>query len=173
MAGSLIKIAETTVSSAVASVTLTGIDSTYDVYMVVYNNVQPDTDATNLNVRFTVSGTADSSSNYDRAFKKLSAISSFSDISSTNQDKLRTSGQNTGTGTSETANGIIYCFNFNNASEYSFITNEETSFGADTNTRGNQGGGVLTVAQACDGIQFLFSSNNIDSGKFKLYGLRK
>ena len=30
MAGSLIKIAETTVSSAVASVTLTGIDSTYD-----------------------------------------------------------------------------------------------------------------------------------------------
>jgi hypothetical protein len=34
MAGSLIKIEETTVSSAVASVTLTGIDSTYDVYMV-------------------------------------------------------------------------------------------------------------------------------------------
>ena len=31
MAGSLEKIAETTVSSAVASVTLTGIDSTYDV----------------------------------------------------------------------------------------------------------------------------------------------
>ena len=35
MAGSLIKIAETTVSSAVASVTLTGIDSTYDVYKVI------------------------------------------------------------------------------------------------------------------------------------------
>ena len=34
MAGSLIKIDEEIVSSAVASVTLTGIDSTYDVYMV-------------------------------------------------------------------------------------------------------------------------------------------
>ena len=173
MSGSLIKIAETTVSSATASVTLTGIDSTYDVYMVKYNNVQPETDAVNLNVRFTVSGTADSSSNYDRAFIKISAISSFSDISSTNQNKLRTSGHNTGTGTSETANGIIYCFNFNNTSEYSFITGEETSFGADTNARGNQGGGVLTVAQACDGIQFLFSSGNIANGTFTLYGLKK
>ena len=173
MAGSLILIQETTVSSATASVSLVGIDSTFDVYKVVYDNVQPETDAVNLNVRFTVSGTADSSSNYDRAFLKLSASSSFSDISSTNQDKLRTSGHNTGTGTNETANGIIYCFNFNNSSEYSFITGEETSFGADTNFRGNQGGGVLTVAQATDGIQFLFSSGNIASGDFKLYGLVK
>ena len=34
MAGSLIKIDEEIVTSAVASVTLAGIDSTYDVYMV-------------------------------------------------------------------------------------------------------------------------------------------
>ena len=47
MAGSLIKIDEEIVSSAVASVTLTGIDSTYDVYMVRLNNVQPETDAQN------------------------------------------------------------------------------------------------------------------------------
>ena len=33
-AGSLIKIDEEIVTPAVASVTLTGIDSTYDVYMV-------------------------------------------------------------------------------------------------------------------------------------------
>ena len=174
MAGSLIKIDEEIVSSAVASVTLTGIDSTYDVYMVKYNNVQPETDAVNLNVRFTVSGTADSSSNYDRAFKRLSTAEAYGNLSSTNQDKLRTSGQNTGTGTSETNNGILYLFNFNNASEYSFITSEETGFGADTNFRANQGGGVLTVTQACDGIQFFFSSGNIDTGStFTLYGLKK
>ena len=34
MAGSLIKIDEEIVSSAVSSVSLLGIDSTYDVYMV-------------------------------------------------------------------------------------------------------------------------------------------
>jgi hypothetical protein len=36
MAGSLIKIDEEIVTSAVASVSLLGIDSTYDVYMVKY-----------------------------------------------------------------------------------------------------------------------------------------
>ena len=173
MAGSLVKIAETTVSSAVASVTLTGIDSTYDVYMVRFNNVAPETDATNLRVRFTVSGTPDSSSNYDRALKKLNASSSFGNTSSTNQDHLRTSSAGIGTGTSEVDNGILYLFNFNNASEYSFITVEETLFSSAETHSGNQGGGVLTVAQACDGIQFLMSSGNIDGGTFKLYGLKK
>lgn len=185
MAGSLIKIDEFTISSAVASVILgggssgssglnTSIDSTYDVYMVRYNNVQPVTDATNLRVRFTVSGTADNSSNYDRAFKRLLANTTFSNISSTNQDHLRMSGGNTGTGTSETNNGIVYLFNFNNASEYSFVTSEEQNWGADTVLRGNQGGGVLTVAQACDGIEFFFLSGNIDTGAtFTLYGLKK
>tara|TARA_R100001463_G_scaffold22956_2_gene55036 strand:+ start:1179 stop:1706 length:528 start_codon:yes stop_codon:yes gene_type:complete len=175
MAGSLIKLEEVTVSSATANVTLGDDkwDTSYDVYMVKYNNVQPDTDAQNLNVRFTVSGTPDTSSNYDRAFLRLSTAESYGTLSSTDENKLRTSGQNSGTGTSETTNGILYLFNFNNASEYSYITSEETSFGADTNTRGNQGGGVLTVSQACDGIQFLFSSGNIDSGTFTLYGLKK
>ena len=174
MPGSLIKIAETTVSSAVASVTLTGIDSTYDVYMVRFNNVAPETDATNLRVRFTVSGTADSSSNYDRALKKLNASASFGNTSSTNEDHLRTSSAGIGTGTSEIDNGILYLFNFNNASEYSFITIEETLLSSAETHSGNQGGGVLTVAQACDGIQFLMSSSgNIASGTFTLYGLKK
>jgi hypothetical protein len=31
------------------------------------------------------------------------------------------------------------------------------------------GGGVLTEAQACDGIQFLMSSGNLASGTFTLF----
>ena len=50
MAGSLIKIDEEIVSSAVASVTLTGIDSTYDVYMVKMNNVSVGTVNANVNL---------------------------------------------------------------------------------------------------------------------------
>jgi hypothetical protein len=173
MAGSLIKIDEEIVTSAVATVTLTGIDSTYDVYMVKYNNVQPETDIQNLNVRFTVSGTADSSSNYDYAFKKLRTDIAFNTLTATNQDKLRTSATPTGTSASEVNNGLMYLFNFNNASEYSFITEEETMRSYTGLLIGNQGGGVLTVAQACDGIQFFFESGNIDSAVFTLYGLKK
>ena len=53
MAGSLIKIQETTVSSATASVSLVGIDSTYDVYKVVISKCVPVTDKTFLSLRAT------------------------------------------------------------------------------------------------------------------------
>ena len=171
MAGSLIKISETTVTSATASVTLTGIDSTYDVYMVRLNNAVPVDDNKYLTYRFTVSGTADSSANYDQALKELRADSAFDNVAQTNQ----TSGtfDNAGTGTGEQNNNVMYLFNFNNASEYSFATIEGSARSSAGHLRARQGGSVLTVAQACDGIQFLYTSGNIASGTFTLYGLKK
>jgi hypothetical protein len=171
LAGSLIKIDEEIVTSAVASVTLTGIDSTYDVYMVRYNNVLPVNDNVLLSNRVTVSGTADTTANYKYAYKLLQANTTFSNVSATN-DTDNVLGTN-GTGGNESTNGIMYLFNFNNASEYSFGTVENTLREADTNLRGIQGGYVHTVAQACDGIQFFYASGNIASGTFTLYGLKK
>jgi hypothetical protein len=172
MAGSLIKIDEEIVTSAVASVTLTGIDSTYDVYVVRFNNVAPSTDNVSFSVRFTVSGTPDTSANYDYAQKNIRTSLSFDNISSTNSTTLFLS-RNLGTGTGEVANGIHYLFNFNNASEYSFLSNEESIRTSDAELLGKQGGGVLTVAQATDGVQYLVGSGNIVSGTFTLYGLKK
>ena len=170
MAGQLIQVATNTVTSAVASVTLTGIDSD-DVYMVAYNNVLPSLDTQLLSNRVTVSGTADTTANYDWAYKLLNAAGAFSNISATN-DTDNVLGTN-GTGGNESTNGIMYLLNFNNASEYSFGTVENTIRESDTNLRGIQGGYVHTVAQACDGIQFFYASGNIDSGTFTLYGLKK
>jgi len=167
MAGKLIQVATETVTSAVASVTLTGIDSD-DVYMVAYNNIAPETDVQKLEIRFTVSGVADTSSNYDKAQKVLSADGAFSNQSSTNQSSINSLDQG-GTGTQETLQGIHYLFNFNNASEYSFITYEGTARSSASILNARQGGGVLTVAQACDGIQYFFASGNIASGTFTLY----
>ena len=67
MAGALIKIDEAIVSSSTESVTLGGSDwdSSYDVYMVVMNNVHSVNDQVNPFLRFTASGTEDSSANYD------------------------------------------------------------------------------------------------------------
>ena len=68
MAGSLVLIQETTVSTSVASVSLTGIDSTFNVYKVVYNNLGQVNDNTNTSIRFIdSSGTAISDSDYDVA----------------------------------------------------------------------------------------------------------
>ena len=172
MSGSLVKIQETTVTSAVASVSLLGIDSTYDVYMVRFSNLQPATDTANFRARLTTSGTPDTSSNYARAFKELNSAGSFGNFASASLDNIPFDGS-LSTATNEVANGVIYCFNFSNASEFSFITYEATVVNSSSTHKGRQGGGVLRVAQTCDGIQFLFDTGNIASGDFALYGYKK
>jgi len=177
MSGSLIKIDEEIVTSAVASVTLGGSDwdSSYDVYMVKYNNVTPSVDARSISLRVTKSGTADTSANYDYAYKVLNSASSFGNGAFTNDTEWQyLVADSVGTGTSESANGILYLFNFNNASEYSFITAEVTEVNSSATARGNQGGGVHTVASASDGVHwFDVDGGNIASGTFTLYGLKK
>ena len=171
MAGSLIKIDEEIISSAVSSVTLTGIDSTYDVYMFVTNNVHSANDGVNPFLRFTASGTEDSSANYDYAFKNLRTDTTFGNESVTNDNEINL--DNIGTGTGEQFNCVLYLFNFNNASEYSFVTVEGVNINQGAVLKGRQGGAVLTVAQATDGVEFFLSSGNIDNGTFTLYGLKK
>ena len=177
MAGSLVLIQETTISSSTATVSLVGIDSTFDVYKVVFNNVTfTTTSNTGFRARVTVSGTADTTSNYDRASKGLKANASFDNNSATNEtswDIANTSLDGTVTGSQ--ANGIVYCFNFNNSSEFSFITKESSNFDdrGTVTLNGSQGGAVNRVAQGCDGIQFFANTDNIAGGTFKLYGLVK
>ena len=184
MAGALILVDEFTISSAVSSVIIGGgssgsssynfaIDSTYNVYQLVQNNVTGVGDDTTLRFRFTVSGTPDSSSNYDKAVEKLRADTGFNQSATANQDYGRVSGSGTGTSTGEGTNNTYYLFNFADSSEYSFITGEEVMYSYSTTLFGSQGGAALTVAQATDGIQFYMDSGNIASGEFKLYGLRK
>ena len=176
MAGSLIKIDEEIVTSAVASVTLGGSDwdSSYDVYMVQYLNVVPVTDNQPVRMRFTESGTPNTSANYDYAYKIIETYApGFENFPATNQTYFRgvTYGNNTG----EAGNGTLYLFNMNSTTEYAFYTLEENAYinGAAT-IAGCTGGGVLTVTgTARNGIEFSFPSENIASGRFVLYGLRK
>jgi hypothetical protein len=77
MAGSLVLIQETTVSSGVSAVTLTGITSDFNVYKVIANNVQIDTDSQPVKKRFTVSGSAVTSSSYDFAFLRFRTENTF------------------------------------------------------------------------------------------------
>tara|TARA_B100000029_G_scaffold332829_1_gene324997 strand:- start:55 stop:579 length:525 start_codon:yes stop_codon:yes gene_type:complete len=174
MAGSLVLIDSVTASDD-ATVTLgtTDWDSSYNVYMVTLNKIIPATDNTNINARLTKASdnSVDDSSNYDRVMVELRADGSFYDYSGADSDAMFL--DLSGTGTGEQVNGVAYLFNFNNASEYSFLTFENTGLDSSANLRGRQGGFVLTVAQATNGIQFYFGSGNIDSGEFKLYGLKK
>tara|TARA_R100000664_G_C2667052_1_gene80719 strand:- start:28 stop:543 length:516 start_codon:yes stop_codon:yes gene_type:complete len=171
MAGSLVLIQETTVSSATASVTLTGIDSTFDVYTVYFSNVECTNDNEEFFFRVTTGGTPDSDSQYDYAMKELKSYGDFSDSGSTNGTQQYIT--YLGTPTQEQANGILYLFNFANSSEYSFYTIENLNLNSISKLSGAQGSGVHTVEEANDGISFFMDNGNIDSGTFSLYGLKK
>jgi hypothetical protein len=163
----LVQVATNTVTSATANVTLTGIDSD-DVYMVTWVDVGSVNDNVGMYVRITKSGSADTTSNYDLAFKNLRVETSFSNTGNQNESYLNFG--NMGTGTSETQQGFMYLYNFADANEYSFMTVERSNLMADPNyLYGQMGGAVHTVASASDGLQFYISSGNIASGTFTLY----
>ena len=171
MAGKLVQVATNTVTSPVASVTLTGIDSTYDVYMVAISNLEFST-ASLLRAQVTTSGTPDTTSNYDFAQEYMKADSAFGTNVNTNTTVWDIIATAKGTVYGHSAN--LYLFNFNNASEYSFVTIEGVGYHNTGNSvRGLIGGGVHTVAQSCDGIHFLNSAGNFNAGNFTLYGLKK
>jgi len=174
MSGALIKIDEVTVTSAVATVELGGSkwDSSYDVYVVNFSNLRPTTDNVLNRVRILVSSSADTSSNYDFANKGLRSDTTFDNNSNTNGTYWEF--DRSGNATGENTNATLYLFNFNNASEYNFITTEFSGSSPFDLIYGSTGGATHTVAQASNGIEFFFSSGNIDTGsKFTLYGLKK
>lgn len=170
--GKLIKIAETNVSSPTSVVSLTGIDTTYSVYVCRVSEVAPDATNKNLYMRVTKSGSPDSTSNYDSSIYALRSDTTFSTAQFTNGQHWKTSNYASSTGTGQTMQGLFYLFNFPLA-DYSYVTNETTSLTGGNLLIGGQGGGVHTAQSASDGISFHFSSDNIASGKFVLYGLQR
>jgi hypothetical protein len=173
MSSSLILLSEVNATSgATANITFT--DTSFDVYFLQFNDVRCDTDDKDLNFRFTASGTADSSANYEYAVYELRADTSHVNRGATGQTSLPVNISGQGTGTGESCNGNIYAFNFNNTGEFSHITMEITMFDFVERIFGWQGGGALKAVGARNGFEFFWeSSANFSSGNFKLYGLVK
>lgn len=126
MSGSLNLISSVSVSSATATVTLTGIDSTYDVYRIIGSNLRPDI-AGILEARVTKSGSAQTDSEYDVAMLGIYTGGSYVNEGDANRDSFyiyNTYEETTATGR---GNGLdIWLFNFPNASENSFFTIEQS-----------------------------------------------
>ena len=164
----MIQVDTNTITSAVSSVTLTGIDSD-DAYMLAFSNVNADTDTSVTRIRVTVSGSADNSANYDRAHKVPRSNASFANVSSQNYSYW--SYNQNGTAFGESQNGIMYLHHFNSSSRFSTYSLETSEIIASGELQGINGGGVHKVAQSCDGIHIYVSSGNFSAGTFTLYKL--
>ena len=174
MTGSLIKLDEVIVSSAVSSVTLgdTNWDSSYNVYLVKYQNVSPST-AEQMKARFLVSGYENSTSNYQYAVFHQRTSGAFENLYGTGQAQMNTTSSQIHA-TTGNSNGTLFIFNANISDEFTFITNETVQWAGSNQVSGDNGGNVFRVATAINGIKFFIaSSHNIDSGTFSLYALRK
>lgn len=177
MQGSLIKISDTVVSSDTASVTITGIDSTYEIYKLILNNIVPATNGQSLRMRITKGGTVQTDANYDEANHGIRSDQySWNDQYGTNATYWNKIGpwstSNTSTENGASGSAILYLFNFDKTGENTFITVEGVGKWAQ-GLLGIQGCAVHTVDSASDGVNFFFSSGDIASGTFSLYGLKK
>tara|TARA_R100001163_G_C5049458_1_gene186378 strand:+ start:1096 stop:1611 length:516 start_codon:yes stop_codon:yes gene_type:complete len=166
----LIQVATSTVTSGVANVDLVGITSD-DVYMIVVSDVRVASD-NDVRVRITKSSdsSADTTSNYDNARLTLRSDTTFGKSADTNADYWNIF-EFLGNDVSEAGNMIIYCYNFNSSSEFSFVTMENVAVdNANPTLKGKQGGAVHTVAQSNNGLRWYHASGaNITSGTFTLY----
>ena len=163
---SLVQVARQTITSPVSSLSITGI-STDDAYLLTLNNVVAGTANARLELRFTESGTANTTSNYDKADVFI-ASSGKSNNYATNQTYINIFGNQP---TSNYTCGLLYIYNANNSSEHTFCTFEQTGWDNGAVVGGRQGGGTFTVTSQVDGVN-LFMGNTggtINAGTFTLY----
>ena len=160
------------------------LDNTYPVYLLKVINSHPSSDDVELNVNF-----RDGGSNYD-ATKTSSCFSA--SLYENNQayylqydnghDLAQSTGNqpivtNTGKGSvsDNSTSGELFLFNPSSTTfvkHYMVKTNFMGNDGANAYTENAYTAGYCNVTAAIDGVRFLYSSGNIDSGTFKLYGIK-
>ena len=169
MAGQLVQVATETVTSDVGYVNLIGT-TTDDVYMVAISNLRGANDNAIPYLKILVGGSVDTSSSFRRTNVEMKAYTSFVyNGYNAGQNFMYFTSGGTGTATGETAEGLIYLYNFNNSSEYNFGTIEAVTHTAQAQTESWTGGFVHNIAQSSNGIQILMSAGNIASGTFTMY----
>ena len=175
---------KTITASSDADVTFdSDIDSTYPIYKFVFTSVHPQNDDRTLNVNF-----RDGSTAYD-AVKTSTYFNASHDEGDTNTDLLYVAGPATGedlaqaTGVQEmtrsigndadqTVSGELWLFS---PSSTTFVKHwmSRTNISTYSNhSFDNFVAGYCNVTAAIDGVQFTFSTGNMDAGTIKLNGIK-
>ena len=146
-----------------------GIDSTYKMYLLTMAHVVPATDGAGAYIRYQSGGSWQTSS-YHYAGARW--ISGFTSLRSTSAAQIALSDTNIGSATGEGFMGNLHLSNPADTALYKQIY----FAGSLINTSNLQEGLVQSGAWrggtgAVTGIRFFFSSGNVESGEFTLYGL--
>ena len=171
-AGALVFISSQTVSSAVASVDFTsGISSTYDDYVVYFADVTPANNNVNMRLRLYKSGSfqATGYSTSSASFKTTAGLNS------TDTGTYIYMGDSTVSNTISVISGTCTFLNINSTLGNRATAVGQLFFNAASSSAQSTTifGGSQNTAAATTGFQFFFSSGNVTSGTFRLYGVAK
>jgi len=180
LSGGSLNLISTQTASSSANISFTsGIDDTYDEYVFKFISVHPATDNVKFQVNFRDGGT-----NFD-ATKTTTFFQAFHDeadsttalqynagldlAQSTNPVLLTGDGQ--GSGNDEALSGCLHLFSPSSTTFVKHFISYLNSYDASNTSINNYVAGYNNVTAAIDGVQFTFSSGNIDSGDICLYGI--
>lgn len=170
-----VPLSSATASSSATVEFTSNIDSTYNMYAIVYRQVVPATDGASLRMRLSLDGGATylSSGFYSQcgiegSATQLTTTTEYIPLTSTSI------GVDNGT-SSGGASGIVYIGDPSDASHYKAIWGAGTYIDSAVNANytSSYSGRYKTATTAVDAVDFLYSSGNITSGEFILYGIKE
>lgn len=151
------------------------IDSTYNEYQLHFTDVLPATDLAELNLRTSTDGgvSFDSgASDYRYALAGLESGSATVSVQQSATDTKIEICEGVGSGAAEGASGVLYLFAPSSTTNTNIMV-QTTWYQGQDRVKSYHGGGQRVSAADVDALRVLFSTGNISSGEFKLYGVRK
>ena len=143
----------------------------FDIYKITINNLSHNSGSP-AQISYRVinsSGSVVTASNYDSAVHQQKSDASFSEKRGSNENDTQLMGY---ADISPEASGfVIYIFNPFSSSSYTFILSQNATAVSGA-FYGQKGIAVLRQASSITGFQIIASSNTLDSGNMKVYGLR-
>jgi len=155
------------------------LDSTYPIYVFEYINVHPQTDAQNFQVNF-----RDGSTAYDATKTTATVNTQHSEGGAGGEVVYHASwdvaestaiavlAEGTGNGNDECVSGKLTLFNPSSTTFVTHFISQTNNYYYSDYFMSWFVTGYCNVTAAIDGVQFTFSSGNIDAGTFKLYGIK-
>jgi len=176
--GGMTLISTQTASSSSTISFTSGIDSTYKEYQVHYTDCHPATDSAHLQINFRDGGSdfdATKTTTVFRAYHQeddgqaVLGYSSGEDLaqSTSNQQILN----DVGADNDQSCVGIVKLFEPSSTTFVKHFIIESQGLQSVNTSKHSFIAGYCNTTTAIDGIRFQFSSGNIDSGTFKLYGI--
>ena len=168
---------QTASSSSTISFT-SGIDSTYKEYIFKYIGVHPSSDGQNFQVNFRDGSTAYDATKTTTVFlanHNEDGTGAVLEYKASNDLAQSTSFQNlaesVGADNDQCISGQLHLFDPSSTTFVKHFLSTTNNYDSGNNSQVFHVSGYCNTTTAIDGVQFKFSSGNIDSGVFKLYGV--